>query len=128
MGQRKGIHISTEAHSSLLIAQQALKCSSLSNVLESMLNTDPKVPFKTQLTMEQEDEPIRSNIRIKLSDHAKIKALSEKAGVTIWMMVHYLVEAYHEDIKGEEAKGDENEEAQERHDEEAKGDDDDTID
>jgi len=91
MGARRGIHMTPAAHKTLLAAQEALGCRSLSNVIESMLNTNPNIPLHVQVSEELNNEAVTASLRIKPSDHAKLVALADKVGIPLWQVVHQLI-------------------------------------
>lgn len=94
MGIRKGIHVTHGAHAQLLTAQQTMGCLSISNVLESLLDTNPVVPFTVILSNSVENAPVNASVRLKAVDHAGIKDIADKLGVPIWLAVHIILVQY----------------------------------
>ena len=91
LGARKGIHMTHSAHKTLLIAQEALGCASISNTIESMLNTNPNIPLHVKISDELANAPVNASLRVKQADHDKLKAIADKEGIPLWMAVHQLI-------------------------------------
>lgn len=91
MGARMGIHMSAEDHATLKTAQETLNCASISNVIESMLNTSPNIPLHAVISNELENEVVASSVRLKTSDHAKIKQMAREQAIPMWLIIHNLL-------------------------------------
>lgn len=101
IGLRKGVHITYKAHADLLIAQQTLGCMSLSNVLESLLNTNPSIPVTVELINSLDNMPVNASVRVKAADHAGIKAIADKEGIPMWLAVHNILVQYQKGTQNE---------------------------
>ena len=95
-GPRKGIHVTRESHKTLLLAQEALGCPSLSNTIESMLNTRPNIPLHFEIKKHLLAEPVNSTLRVKKSDHTRIVEIANKEAIPVWQALHMLVTLYTE--------------------------------
>ena len=98
MQNLKPMFISGEAYLSLTEAKQALGCSSLSNVLESLLNSNPVAPLKVEAGDSSDTEPANSALRIKKSDRIHLALLGKEHKLSQHNVVTMLLDFWEDSL------------------------------
>jgi len=92
------ISVSKATVQKLLEAKHTLRCHSLSNVIESILNANPPVPARVEYEKKLKDQSANCQIRIKMHHRVQIQRLAAELSITQWEVVQLLLETYEETL------------------------------
>lgn len=100
---RKAIYISLKAFDSLTRIMKVSPCMSMSNLLETFLNANPKISMEMQTKMYKQNVKAEHSLKIGRADAALLAELAKSNAIPRHVMLSRILESYMATKEGEAA-------------------------